>query len=194
LIGGRVPDLIVLDQMLPGMAGTEVASRLRTNPATAGIPILMLTARSQESDQVAGLAAGADDYVTKPFSTRVLLARIEALLRRASRSAGEDSGALSLGPVTIRTDTHEVRIDGEPVKFTLTEYRLLAALVQGSGKVLSRQTLMGRAMGPGVTVTERTIDVHMTSIRKRLGQHSGLLKTVRGVGYRLTAEAMAEES
>jgi len=182
-IAARAPDLIVLDVMLPEMSGTAVASHVRANPETAHIPILMLTAKSQESDQVVGLAAGADDYVTKPFSVKVLTARIAALLRRTSRPASGQK-ELRLGALTLNTDTHEAFVGGEPAKFTLTEFRILSSLVQAGGRVLSRAILMTRAMGPGVTVTERTIDVHLTSIRKRLGAHAGMIKTVRGVGYR----------
>ncbi|QOJ00560.1 MAG: response regulator transcription factor [Phycisphaeraceae bacterium] len=185
------PDLILLDVMLPELSGTEVASRLRTSPTTSGIPILMLTAKTEEVDQLVGLAVGADDYVTKPFSMKVLMARVEALLRRAGKAP--DSGqTLRLGPVEIDMSTHEVRVDDQPVKFTLTEFRLLASLLQAAGRVMNRNTLMSRAMGPGVTVTERTIDVHMTSIRKKLGPHSGMIRTVRGVGYRVIAEPASE--
>ncbi len=184
-IAARVPDLIVLDVMLPEMPGTAVASQVRSNPETAHVPIIMLTAKSQEADEVVGLAAGADDYVTKPFSVKVLAARIAALLRRASRPTGGQK-ELRLGALTLNTDTHEASVDGEPVRFTLTEFRILSALVQAEGRVLSRAALMSKAMGPGVTVTERTIDVHVTSIRKRLGDHAGLIRTVRGVGYRAT--------
>jgi DNA-binding response OmpR family regulator len=185
------PDLVVLDVMLPELTGTEVASRLRTNPATAEVPILMLTAKGEEVDQIVGLTVGADDYVTKPFSMKVLLARIEALLRRTTQGTGVGK-ALRLGSVAINPETHEVTVDEEAVKLTLTEFRLLATLIQAGGRVQSRASLMSRAMGPGVTVTERTIDVHMTSIRKKLGSSAGMIKTVRGVGYRATLDAPAE--
>jgi len=191
-IAARVPDLVLLDVMLPELSGTEVASRIRTNPATASVPIIMLTAKSEDVDQIVGLTVGADDYITKPFSMKVVLARIEALLRRVGTVAAE-SRTLSLGPLSLDTGTHGATLDGALVKLTLTEFRLLAALLQASGKVLSRSTLMARAMGPGVTVTDRTIDVHMTSIRKRLGKHQSLIRTVRGVGYRLTAEPVAAD-
>lgn len=186
----RKPDLILLDVMLPELSGTEVASRLRSNPATAAVPIVMLTAKSEEVDQIVGLTVGADDYVTKPFSMKVLLARVEAILRRAARSAAPAGGpSASLGPITINIDTHEAFVAGEPMKLTLTEFRLLSALVQAQGRVLSRASLMSRAMGQGVTVTERTIDVHITAIRKKLGSASGMIRTVRGVGYRATDQA-----
>ncbi len=187
-IAARTPDLIVLDVMLPEMTGTAVAAQVRANPETAHIPIIMLTAKSQEADQVVGLSAGADDYVTKPFSFKVLAARIGALLRRTARPA-EGQKELRLGALTMNTDTHEAFVDGAPAKFTLTEFRIMSALLQAGGRVLTRAALMSRAMGPGVTVTERTIDVHVTSIRKRLGEHANLLRTVRGVGYRVIDEA-----
>lgn len=183
------PDLVILDIMMPELSGTEVAGRIRSDPATATLPIVMLTAKGEEVDEIVGLTVGADDYITKPFSIKVLLARVAAVLRRAEESAG--SGAITrIGPVRINTDTHECVVDGAPVKLTLTEFRLLAALAQASGKVLSRSTLMNRAMGPGVTVTERTIDVHITSIRRKLGEAGQMIQTVRGVGYRAVADAV----
>lgn len=179
------PDLILLDLMIPEIGGTEVAARVRTDPATAAIPIIMVTAKTDEVDQLVGLGVGADDYITKPFSMKVLMARIEAILRRAGAPGGRvDQPALRLGGVRMDLGTHEVTVDGEPVKLTLTEFRLLAALVQANGRVLTRQHLMSRAMGPGITVTERTIDVHMTAIRKKLGPYGAQIVTVRGVGYR----------
>lgn len=190
----RTPDLVILDVMLPEISGTDVARQIRTQPGTGHVPIIMLTAKGQETDQVVGLASGADDYITKPFSLKILTARIDALLRRTSQTdAGH--GSLRRGPIRIDTDTHEVFVDGEPVKFTLTEFRILTSLIQAAGRVLSRASLMARAMGPGVTVTERTIDVHVTAIRKRLGPHAAMIRTVRGVGYRVSDEpAIAGES
>lgn len=193
-ISARRPDLVLLDVMLPELSGTEIASRIRTNPATATLPIIMLTAKGQDVDQIVGLAVGADDYVPKPFSIKVLIARIEALLRRAAQPTGAaDQRLLRLGPIEINTETHEAYLDAKTMKLTLTEFRILAALVQGDGKVLSRNVLMSRAMGPGVTVTERTIDVHVTSIRKRLGTHAPMIRTVRGVGYRLITDVAGAE-
>ncbi|MFN9977683.1 MAG: response regulator [Phycisphaerae bacterium] len=186
-VAKNLPDLILLDVMIPELPGTEVAARLRSDPATASIPLIMLTAKSEETDQIVGLKVGADDYVTKPFSMKVLLARVEALLRRAGRLGG-DRGMLRLGAIEVNTDTHQATLDGQLLKLTLTEFRILAALLQAGGRVLSRNALMSRAMGPGVTVTERTIDVHVTSIRKKLLNLSHVVKTVRGVGYRASLE------
>jgi two-component system phosphate regulon response regulator PhoB len=186
-IAQKAPDLVILDIMLPELSGTEVASRIRSNPQTASLPIIMVTAKGEEVDQLVGLTVGADDYIAKPFSLKILQARIEAVLRR-TKPAALAGKVLSLGPVTINTESHEAHADGEALKLTLTEFRLLSSLVSAQGKVLSRSVLMARAMGPGVTVTERTIDVHITSIRKKLGKYAGLITTVRGVGYRMVRD------
>lgn len=185
----EVPDLIVLDLMLPGIEGTEVARRLKANQATAGVPIIMLTAKSEETDVVVGLTLGADDYVTKPFSIKILLARLNTVLRRSEAAqtpaGGDGSPLLRAGPLAIDTSKHEVTVEGQAVKLTLTEFKLLSALVVARGRVLSRDQLMDKAMGADVFVTDRAIDVHVTAIRKKLGSASYLIHTVRGVGYRL---------
>ena len=183
------PDLVVLDLMLPGVDGTEVARRLKADSRTAHIPIIMLTAKGEETDVVVGLTLGADDYVTKPFSMKILLARLNTVLRRAEQAqaaGGADGGALlKAGPLSIDTSKHEVTVNGEPVRLTLTEFKLLAALLSARGRVLTRDQLMDKAMGTDVFVTDRAIDVHITAIRKKLGPASYLVHTVRGVGYRL---------
>ena len=191
-IESEKPDLVILDVMIPELSGTEVASRIRTNPATTKLPIVMLTAKADEVDQLVGLAVGADDYITKPFSVKLLLARIEALFRRTDdRPAGDKN--IRLGGIEVDLDAHQAKVDGTPIHLTLTEFRLLAALVQAAGRVLTRRHLMTKAMGPGVTVTERTIDVHLTAIRKKLGQYGNLIATVRGVGYRASPEPQDSE-
>jgi len=184
----EVPDLIILDLMLPGLDGTEVARRLKSDAKTAAIPIIMLTAKGEETDVVVGLTLGADDYVTKPFSMKVLLARVGTVLRRAesaSAAAGTEGGTLRAGPLTIDTQKHEVLVEKESIKLTLTEFKLLSALLTARGRVLTRDQLMDKAMGTDVFVTDRAIDVHITAIRKKLGSASWLVHTVRGVGYRL---------
>ena len=198
------PDLIVLDLMLPGLDGTEVARRLRADPATAHVPIIMLTAKGEETDVVVGLAVGADDYMTKPFSMKVLAARVKAVLRRgtagareAAAAAAEDGGpaeegVLRVGPLAMDTNKHETSVAGKSVKLTLTEFKLLRALVEARGRVLSRDRLMDKAMGADVFVTDRAIDVHVTAIRKKLGGAAWLVHTVRGVGYRLQEEPDGE--
>src|SRR5262249_30617124 len=154
--------------------------------------IIMLTAKGEEVDQLVGLTVGADDYITKPFSMKVLLARVEAVLRRTAR-ASDDRPLIEMGGVQLNMETHEAFTDGEPMKLTLTEFRILSSLIAASGKVLSRHLLMANAMGPGVTVTERTIDVHVTAIRKKLSANAGIIKTVRGVGYRATLDEDAPD-
>lgn len=182
------PDLILLDVMLPELSGTEVARQIRADKSIDHVPIIMLTAKADEVDQVVGLAVGADDYVAKPFSMKVLLARVEAVLRRTQRGGRSSEQVLRIGGVALDLETHEATTDGELMPFTLTEFRLLSALIEADGKVLSRAALMQNAMGPGVMVTERTIDVHITSIRRKMGQWGRLIRTVRGVGYRAVHE------
>lgn len=195
-VAEQTPNLIILDLMLPELGGMEVAKRLRATPATAGIPILMLTAKSSESDELAGLAAGADDYVTKPFSMKLLVARAEALARRVASggsAVGGGAGAsrvLRFGEVSLDPDTYICEVAHQRVSLTLTEFKLLLLLVKAGGKVLSRSALITSALGPGVVVTDRTIDVHITSIRKKLGEMGDIIKTVRGVGYRTSLDPM----
>ncbi len=180
------PDLIVLDLMLPGLDGMEVARRLKADPRTATTPIVMLTAKGEETDVVIGLTLGADDYVTKPFSMKILLARLTSVLRRGEvPTSNEDGGTLRAGPLSIDTSKHAVFVNNEPVNLTLTEFKLLAALLKARGRVLTRHQLMDKAMGSDVFVTDRAIDVHVTAIRKKLAEASWLIHTVRGVGYRL---------
>ena len=191
LAQSRAPDLIVLDVMMPGLSGIEVAKQLRTQTQTNAIPILMLTAKTEEVHELEGLDSGADDYMSKPFSMQVLIARINALLRRRGPTTTK-AKRLSIGPVEVDLNEHRVCIDDEPIQLTITEFRLLASLIASNGAVLSRPELINRAIGPGVTVTERTVDVHITALRKKLGDHAGLIATVRGVGYRTEDPQHAE--
>jgi two-component system phosphate regulon response regulator PhoB len=186
------PDLVLLDLMLPGMSGTEVAAAVRRDPRTAEVPIVILTARNRESDIIAGFGFGADDYITKPFSMSVLLVRIDAVLRRASARREAGKGILTVGPISIDSHRHEVHVAGRPAVLTLAEFNLLAALAAAHGEVLSRGQLMEQALGVGAFVTSRTVDVHMTSLRKKLGSARGYLQTVRGVGYKLEAPRESE--
>lgn len=181
------PDLVLLDLMLPIMSGTEVATELRKDSRTANLPIIMLTAKSEESDIVVGLHIGADDYVTKPFSMSVLLARIASVLRRADRPEGEQGDILKAGSIRIDRHRHRVEIDGAPIALTLTEFRLLAAIVAGKGRVFTRDQLIDKALGQDAVVTDRTIDVHITSLRRKLGKARDCVETVRGVGYCLAS-------
>lgn len=188
------PDLILLDLMLPSIDGTEVARRLKADPRTAGVPLIMLTAKGEETDVVVGLALGADDYITKPFSMKILLARIGVVLRRGEPApVSTESVMLRAGPLSIDSSKHEAFVNGEPLKLTLTEFKLLMALVQARGRVLSRNQLMDKAMGQDVFVTDRAIDVHVTAIRKKLRDASWLIRTVRGVGYRVNESGGDDE-
>jgi DNA-binding response OmpR family regulator len=181
-------DLVILDLMLPKMSGTEVCRQLRSDPQTAQIPIIMLTAKSEESDIVLGLHMGADDYVTKPFSMSVLMARVSALLRRSGQPSEEQADVLKAGPLAIDRQRHQVEVAGEPVQLTLTEFRLLTAIVQAKGRVLTRNQLIDQALGVNAVVTDRTIDVHLAALRRKLGDARTLIRTVRGIGYRLASE------
>ena len=180
------PDLILLDLMLPGLDGMEVARRLKADARTANTPLVMLTAKGEESDVVIGLTLGADDYVTKPFSMKILLARLNTVLRRREIStSGAEGNMLRAGPLTIDLSKHVASVEGEEMKLTLTEFKLLTSLLKARGRVLTRDQLMDKAMGSDVFVTDRAIDVHVTAIRKKLGTANWLIHTVRGVGYRL---------
>lgn len=185
------PDLLILDLMIPGIGGLDLARRLRVDPKTANLPILMLTARAEETDQVTGLAAGADDYMTKPFSMKVLLARVDALLRRTGPITTGDR--LTVGPIEADLNLHEVMVEERPVTLTLTEFRLLVALMRRAGKTMSREDLMFTAIGPDIMVTARTIDVHIAAIRKKLGSAGARIRTIRGAGYLLEDDAPAAQ-
>ena len=185
------PDLVLLDIMMPGLSGTDVLAEMRRDPRTAAVPVVMMTARGREADIVAGLRLGADDYVVKPFSLAVLIARIEAVLRRAGAPAASNHDALLVGPLRIDAERHSVEVDGQAISLTLTEFRLLLALAAARGRVLTRDQLITQVMGPHIVITDRTIDVHMTSLRRKLAGARSLLRTVRGVGYRLSVEGEA---
>ena len=182
-----LPDLVLLDLMLPVMNGLEVCRELRNGEKTRDIPIIMLTARAEETDQVVGFSMGADDYVTKPFSNKVLLQRIKAQLRRREGHAAESDEIEHLG-IRIDRVRYRVTVDGQPVELTPTEFRLLECLLKQPGRAFSRQQLMNASIGDGHVVLERTIDVHIKTLRRKLGKPD-LIETVRGVGYRFKESA-----
>ncbi len=216
LVRDVIPRLVLLDLMLPEIDGIEVCRRLRSDAATEHIPVIMLTAKGDEAEIIEGLEAGADDYVTKPFSPRELVARVQANLRRAEREAdgasgGDDATARShadddgdadgleidrelaadpdrrrvqVGEVIVDPDRHEVLVAGADIRFTRTELRLLHVLLRKPGRVYTREQLVARVMGDNAWVTERTIDVHVRAIRRKLGVHADAVETIRGVGYR----------
>ncbi len=179
----KSPALILLDVMIPVIDGLEVCRRLRNSPETAMIPVIMLTARADETDQVVGYNVGADDYVTKPFSVKVLLERIKSLLRRQVRSewAGE---VVKHAGITIDRIKHRVELNGQPLDLTPSEFRLLDILVRQPGRAFDRTELIDGALGADAMVLERTIDVHIRSLRKKMGEYADLIETVRGIGYR----------
>jgi DNA-binding response OmpR family regulator len=178
------PELVVLDLMLPGLDGLMVCQALRSDPATAGIPIIMLTARGEESDRVSGLELGADDYVTKPFSPKELVARVNALLRRASRPASA-SQVLTYGSLQLDSERHVVTSSGQDVKLTAKEFLLLRYLIEHRGRVLSRDRLLTDVWGYQYTGGTRTVDVHVRRLREKLPLLAGAIETVKQFGYKL---------
>ena len=179
-----VPHLVILDRMLPNTSGEEVLARLRRDERTAAIPVLMLTAKADESDELVGFAMGADDYVTKPFSMKALIARVGALLRRSGEGTSDrEKGIVSSGPVTLDAERHSVSVEGVAVTLTVTEFRLLRAIMSSGGRLRSREQLIDAALGTDVAVVDRTIDVHIAALRKKLGPAATWVQTVRGAGY-----------
>jgi len=183
-----VPDLILLDWMLPGDSGLVLAQRWRAHARTKEVPIIMLTARGSEADRVAGLDAGADDYIAKPFSTRELLARVRAVLRRKAPEPVGD--AISIAGLTLDPATYRVSFRDQPLKLGPTEFKLLHFLMGAAERVHSRAQLLDRVWGDHVYIEERTVDVHVKRLRLALGPAGTLVETVRGAGYRLTAQPL----
>jgi DNA-binding response OmpR family regulator len=181
----RPPDLVILDLMLPGTDGLEVCRALRRAPETRALPIIMLTARTEESDRIVGLELGADDYVTKPFSPSELVARVGALLRRAQRWAESGNAALSYGPVELDRERHLITVAGQPVRLTAKEFLLLEYLLQHRGRVLSRDLLLTDVWGYRYTGGTRTVDVHIRRLREKLPILAEAIETVKQFGYRL---------
>jgi two-component system phosphate regulon response regulator PhoB len=184
-----LPDAILLDWMLPGQSGLALARKWRADTRTQDIPILMLTARGDEPDKVAGLDAGADDYITKPFSTQELLARIRAVLRR--RAPPQASETLVVGELSLDAATRRVSLQGSPLKVGPTEFKLLQYLMAHPERVHSRSQLLDKVWGDHVFIEERTVDVHVKRLRESLGSAGAMIETVRGAGYRLAAHAAA---
>lgn len=179
------PDLILLDLMLPGMDGLEACRGLKADPETSEIPVIMVTAKGEESDIVVGLELGADDYITKPFSPKVLLARIRAVLRRHREKPHNDKADITIHDLVIRPGRHEVVVGGERIDLTATEFRLLHLLARRPGWVFTRYQIVDALHGDDYPVTDRSIDVQVAGLRKKLGPAGEFIETVRGVGYRL---------
>jgi two-component system, OmpR family, alkaline phosphatase synthesis response regulator PhoP len=180
----KLPDLVILDLMLPGIDGLDVARGLKGDKNTKNIPIIMLSAKGEEADIVTGLELGADDYVSKPFSPRILAARVRAVLRRKTDQAVTDKEILEIYNIKIHTGRHEVLVDDEPVQLTYTEFGILNFLIKRPGWVFTRTQIVDGVKGDDYFVTDRAVDVQIVGLRKKLGQAGQYIETVRGVGYR----------
>ena len=187
---GKIPQLILLDLMLPGLDGLSICKQLKADRSTKHIPIIMLSAKGEESDIVIGLEMGADDYITKPFSPRVLLAHIRAVLRRkAQQATDEETGRIIFDGLEIDPQRHQVKVDGQSIDLTSTEFDVLHFLSQRPGWVFTRQQMVDSIRGQDYAVTERSVDVQIVGLRKKLGSQAELIQTVRGVGYRFKERA-----
>lgn len=180
----RMPDIILLDLMIPVVDGIEVCRQLRAESTTRDTPIIMVTAKSEEVDQLIGFSVGADDYVIKPFSVRVLLEKVKTVLRRHTRAQGSGMDIVSNGPIEVDRLRHRVLLDQKQLELTPSEFRLLDTLIRHPGRAFDRSELINSALGADTLALERTIDVHIRSLRKKLGVHADIIQTVRGVGYR----------
>ena len=180
----KLPDLIILDLMLPGMDGLDVARSLKNDNNTKNIPIIMLTAKGEEADIVTGLELGADDYISKPFSPRILTARVKAVLRRKTKPAVTEKEIIEINDIKIHTGRHEVMVNDEPVQLTFTEFGILNFLVKRPGWVFTRSQIVDAVKGDDYFVTDRSVDVQIVGLRKKLGDAGKYIETVRGVGYR----------
>jgi two-component system alkaline phosphatase synthesis response regulator PhoP len=178
------PDLILLDLLLPGMDGLEVAKRLKSDPSTREIPVIMVTAKGEEADIVTGLEVGAEDYITKPFSRKVLIARVRAVLRRKTSAPVDDQAVVSVQDLTIHPGRREVLVKGKPVVLTFTEFGILNFLARRPGWVFTRSQIVDAVKGDEYFVTDRAVDVQIVGLRKKLGSAAEVIETVRGVGYR----------
>lgn len=188
----KSPDLIVLDLMIPVIDGIEVCRRLRAESATRDTPIMMLTAKAEEADQLVGFSVGADDYVVKPFSVRVLQERIKSLLRRNERINGPGADTVVSGNIMVDRVKHRACVNNEAIDLTPSEFRLLDTLIRHPGRAFDRSELIDSALGADTLVLERTIDVHIRSLRKKLGARADAIQTVRGVGYRFRESVVTE--
>jgi len=183
----RLPDLILLDLMLPDMDGTELCKSLKRKESTRNIPIIMVTAKAEEVDRIVGLELGADDYVVKPFSPRELTLRVKGVLKRL-KSSKEGLRALKHGELTLEVDAHKVTISGKRVELTLTEFKLLEELLENKGRVRSREILLNNVWGYSFEGYERTVDTHIQRLRRKLGRPGKIIETVRGIGYMIKEE------
>ncbi|MBU0713793.1 MAG: response regulator transcription factor [Verrucomicrobia bacterium] len=184
IISQKMPALVLLDLMLPGLNGLELCRSLKQDPRTAAIPIMMVTAKNEESDVVLGLELGADDYIMKPFSMKVLVARVHAVLRRRKQSVVDTDAVIRIHDLVINPGRHEVLIKGKPVEMTFSELRILHLLARRPGWVMTREQIVDVVRGEDYAVTDRAVDVQIVGLRKKLGSRAEYIETVRGVGYR----------
>ncbi|MFT5012380.1 MAG: two-component system alkaline phosphatase synthesis response regulator PhoP [Dinoroseobacter sp.] len=184
LVRNQSPALVLLDLMLPGMDGLTVCQQIKSDPLTRSTPVIIVSAKGEESDVVIGLGLGADDYISKPFSPREMLARVKAVLRRGPLQEQQKNDRIMVKGLVIDPGRHEVRASGELVRLTATEFKLLHQLASQPGRAYSREQLLNRIVGEGVVVVDRNIDVHIRSVRKKLGELGEMIQTIRGVGYR----------
>jgi DNA-binding response OmpR family regulator len=188
-IRAKQPNLVILDLMLPGMDGLTVCQQVRAEAAIKATPIIIVSAKEEESDVVIGLGLGADDYVPKPFSPRELLARVKAVLRRSQQAdQGDQHERVVIGDLIIDLEKHSVTIGGQLIKLTATEFKLLYQLASHPGRAYTREQLLNRVVGDGVVVVDRNIDVHIRAVRKKIGNYADHIQTVRGVGYRFAEQ------
>jgi len=186
-VTAELPDLVILDLMLPELSGIEVCRHLRKQEKTAAIPVIMVTAKGEEIDRVVGFEVGADDYLVKPFSTRELLLRVKAILRRAN-PPGQEEKLLSRGVLTIDTDRHRVTVKGEEINLTSTEFKLLQVMAERLGRMQSRDQLLRDVWGYSSNADTRTVDTHITRLRNKLGDAGDMIRTIRGYGYKMEIE------
>lgn len=184
-VARQVPALVLLDLMLPGIDGLDVCRKLKADPKTRDIPVVMVSAKGEETDVVAGLELGADDYIVKPFSPRILVARVKAALRHGPENEAAASATLRMNGITLDPDRREVLVDGESAVLTRTEFDLLLMLMKRPGRVFTRGQIIDAVRGEDYAATERSVDVQVVGLRRKLGIHGELVETVRGVGYRL---------
>ena len=187
-IQANLPDLILLDLMLPGTDGFAFCRKIRSQEKTTRTPVVMVTARNEDADIVAGLEVGADDYITKPFSARILVARVKAVLRRCAVEPVDGKAVVNLGAIEVDRKHHSVRVDGKPVTLTLSEFKMLDLFVRRPGVVFSRYQIVDAVHGEDYPVTDRSVDVQIVGLRRKLGAHSAMIETVRGVGYKMQTE------
>lgn len=189
LVRRKLPDLILLDLMLPGLDGLEICRRLKADDATRGIPVIMVTAKGDEADVVLGLGLGADDYIAKPFSPKELVARVQAVLRRIrSAPSASEKAVVEHGALRIDPDRHKAFVNDREIGLTATEFRILHYLASRPGRVFTRDQILAFALGPNTVVTDRSVDVHVRAIRKKLDEQRDLVETVRGIGYRFAED------